>query len=333
MTEAPRAVIFGCAGHRLSAPERALLRAADPFGAILFARNLDQPDQIRALTDEWRQTLGRDIPILIDQEGGRVQRLTPPVWRSFLPPLDVALGSPDPARAFWLRGRLIADELRALGIDVNCAPVADLARPETHPVLRNRCMGVDPVQVATNARAYADGLLAGGVVPVLKHIPGHGRATLDSHHALPRVQTPRAELEATDFAAFRALADLPMGMTAHLLFEGIDPDRPATQSPVMLDLIRQGIGFDGLLMTDDISMQALAGSVAGRAQAALAAGCDLVLHCNGDLAEMQVLADTCPPMTDTACLRAARAVALRQTPPPIDAGALDAEHAGLMPKL
>jgi beta-N-acetylhexosaminidase len=262
-----------------------------------------------------------------------VQRLTPPVWRGFLPPLDVALASPDPARAFWLRGRLIAGELRALGIDVNCAPVADLARPDTHAVLRNRCMGVEPDQVARNARAYAEGLLAGGVVPVLKHIPGHGRATLDSHHALPRVQTPRAELEATDFAAFRALADLPMGMTAHLLFERIDPDRPATQSPVMLDLIRQGLGFDGLLMTDDISMQALAGSVAERAQAALAAGCDLVLHCNGDLAEMQALADTCPPMTATACLRAARALALRHTPPPIDAGVLDAEHAGLMPEL
>ncbi|MFN4057912.1 MAG: beta-N-acetylhexosaminidase [Roseinatronobacter sp.] len=333
MTEAPRAVIFGCAGHQLSMAEQALLRDADPFGAILFTRNLDQPDQIRALCNDWRQTLGRDIPILIDQEGGRVQRLTPPLWRGFLPPLDVGLASPDPARAFWLRGRLIALELRALGIDVNCAPVADLARPETHAVLRNRCMGVDPAQVAANARAYADGLLAGGVIPVLKHIPGHGRATLDSHLALPRVQTPRAALEATDFATFRALADLPMGMTAHLLFERIDPDRPATQSPVMLDLIRQGIGFDGLLMTDDISMQALAGSVAERAQAALAAGCDLVLHCNGDLAEMRVLADSCPPMTDTACMRAARALALRHMPAPIDAGALDAEHAGLMPKL
>lgn len=332
MTHPARAVIFGCAGQRLSAPEKALLRAADPFGAILFARNLDNPDQIRALTDDWRQTLGRDIPILIDQEGGRVQRLTPPRWRGFLPPLDVADHSPDPARAFWLRGRLIAQELRDLGIDVNCAPVADIASPDTHPVLYNRCMGRDVAAVTRHARAMAEGLMAGGVLPVLKHIPGHGRATLDSHLDLPNVATPRATLDQTDFAAFRALADLPMGMTAHLVFQDIDPDRPATISPTMLRVIRDDIGFQGLLMSDDISMQALSGSIPERALAALSAGCDLVLHCNGDLAEMQALADICPPMTDAACLRAARALALRCDPSPIDAAALDAEHAGLMPK-
>lgn len=331
MTQAARAVIFGCAGLRLTGQERAFFAASQPWGAILFARNLDTPAQIKALTAELRDCVGRDLPILIDQEGGRVQRLTPPVWRGFLPALDMAQCASDPSRAFWLRGRLIAAELHALGIDVNCAPVADIARPETHPVLQNRCYGTDVAQVVGNARAMADGLIAGGVLPVLKHIPGHGRGTLDSHHALPVVHTPRAELDQSDFAAFRALSDLPLGMTAHLVFTDIDPSGPATTSAQMIDVIRNDIGFDGGLMSDDISMQALAGPVTARAKAALAAGCDLVLHCNGDLAEMQALADVCPPLSGAAMSRMNAALLLRKPPVPADLAALDAEHAALMP--
>lgn len=331
MTPPPRAVIFGCAGLRLTGAEHAFFAAAQPWGAILFARNLDMPDQIRALTAELRDCTGRDIPILIDQEGGRVQRLSPPVWRAFAPALDAALHAIDPARAFWLRGRLIASELRALGIDVNCAPVADIAQPDTHPVLHNRCIGTDVASVVTHARAMADGLMAGGVLPVLKHIPGHGRGTLDSHHALPVVRASEADLHKTDFAAFRALNELPLGMTAHLVFSNIDPENPATTSARMMQVIRDDIGFQGCLMSDDISMQALSGPLPARAHAALAAGCDLVLHCNGDLAEMQALADVCPPLSGLALLRADAALAQRRAPDPADLAALDAEHAALMP--
>jgi beta-N-acetylhexosaminidase len=331
MSEAARAVIFGCAGTRLTVAERRFFAAAQPWGAILFARNLHAPDQIAALTAELRDCVGRDLPILIDQEGGRVQRLTPPRWRGFAPALDDAQRVTDPARAFWLRGRLIAAELRALGIDVNCAPLADVARADTHPVLRNRCYGTDAVQVARNARAMADGLLAGGVLPVLKHIPGHGRGTLDSHLALPVVTALRAELDVSDFAAFRALADLPLGMTAHLVFTDIDSSGPATTSARMIQVIRDDIGFQGGLMSDDISMQALKGPVRGRALAALAAGCDLVLHCNGDLEEMRALADTCAPLSGGALVRTDTALGRRAAPIPADLVALDAEYAALIP--
>jgi beta-N-acetylhexosaminidase len=330
MTHAPRAVIFGCAGLRLGAAERALFAQAQPWGAILFARNLDNADQIRALTADLRDAVGRDLPILIDQEGGRVQRLTPPLWRGFLPPLDVARTSPDPARAFWLRGRLIAAELSSLGIDVNCAPVADIARPNTHPVLHNRCMGETVATVARHARAMADGLLAGGVLPVVKHIPGHGRATRDSHHDLPVVLDAPEVLASTDFAAFAALSDLPLGMSAHLVYQQIDPAYPATTSPRMIAMIRDQIGFGGALMSDDISMQALSGPVQERARAALGAGCDLVLHCNGVLEEMRALADACPPLAGAALVRTDAALGLRGVVQEVDLAALDDEHAALM---
>ncbi len=331
MTQSPRAVIFGCAGATLSAAERAFFASAQPWGAILFGRNLKSPEQISALTADLRDSVGRDLPILIDQEGGRVQRLTPPRWRGFPPALEDAQNAQDPARAFWLRGRLIAAELRDLGIDVNCAPVADIARAETHAVLHNRCYGADVAQVVTNARAMADGLMAGGVLPVLKHIPGHGRGTLDSHLALPVVHASRAELDQTDFAAFRALSSLPLGMTAHLVFTDIDPSAPATTSPKMMQVIRDDIGFQGALMSDDISMQALSGSVTERAQAAIFAGCDLVLHCNGDLAEMRALADICPPLSGAALARTDAALAQRRAPRPADLAALDAKYAALIP--
>ncbi len=253
--------IFGCDGLTLSRDEAAFFRDADPFGFILFARNIDTPEQIRALTTALRETVGRDAIITIDQEGGRVQRLRGPIWREWPAPLDTVAQSSDPARAMGIAARLIAHELRALGIDSNCAPCADLARDVTHPFLRNRCYGGDVTTVAKVGRAVADGLLSGGVLPVIKHMPGHGRAALDTHHDLPTVDAARADLEATDFAAFRALADLPMAMTAHIVFSAYD-DLPATQSPEVIRVIREVIGFAGLLITDDLNMQALSGTVA-----------------------------------------------------------------------
>lgn len=327
---ATRAVILGCAGLRLSPRERRFLAQALPWGAILFARNIDTPDQVSALCDDWRQAVGRDIPILIDQEGGRVQRLRPPHWRDWPPALEQGAASADPARSMYLRGRLIAAELRAIGIDVNCAPLADIATDDTHPVLRNRCYGTDMATVTACARAMADGLLAGGVLPVLKHIPGHGRGLLDSHLQLPVTDAPRDVLEKTDFAAFRALADLPLGMTAHMVFSAIDAAAPATISAVMIAMIRDQIGFGGLLMSDDISMQALTGPISLRAQAALRAGCDLVLHCNGDLAEMQSLMDSCPVLSGAAALRSAAALARRCPPDDADLAALAQDYDRLL---
>ena len=333
MTAAPAgrtAAILGCAGPRLSAEEARFFREADPFGFILFARNCEGADQIRALTGALRDAVGRDAPILIDEEGGRVARLPEGVGRRWPPPLDaVRAAGARAAEMMRLRYRLIAAELRALGIDVNCAPLADVATPGTHPFLRNRCYGETPDAVATIARAGAEGLLEGGVLPVLKHIPGHGRARADSHLALPRVEAPAEALRATDFAPFAALADLPMGMTAHVVYAALDA-RPATTSPAMIRLIRGELGFAGLLMTDDISMQALSGPVGQRAAEALAAGCDVVLHCNGDLAEMEAVAQAAGGMSAESRARAVAALSQRPTaPPPVDIPALEAKLAAM----
>ncbi|RFU13106.1 glycoside hydrolase family 3 protein, partial [Rhodobacteraceae bacterium W635] len=273
--------IFGCLGATLPRDEAAVLADLAPVGFILFARNVESPEQIRRLTGDLRDAVGWAAPIFIDQEGGRVQRLRAPHWREWLPPLDfVARAGPgQAARAMYLRSFLIAREHRALGIDGNCAPSADIARAETHPFLRNRCYGETAGTVIGIARAVADGLADAGVFPVLKHIPGHGRATLDSHHALPRVRAGRKVLEAEDFAVFRALNDLAWGMSAHLVFEAVDADIPATLSPSVIRLIREEIGFDGVLMTDDLSMNALPGGIVARAARARAAGCDVILHC------------------------------------------------------
>ncbi|MBN2905450.1 MAG: glycoside hydrolase family 3 protein [Rhodobacteraceae bacterium] len=327
MTGGAGACLLGCAGPVLSEAERRFFADARPLGFILFARNIQTPDQLRALTGALRATVGFDAPILIDQEGGRVQRLGPPHWRQWDPALDriTALGPEHAPRYMYLRARLIAADLAALGIDTNCAPLADLARPETHPILKNRCYGFTPEAVIAAARATAQGLLEGGVLPVLKHIPGHGRATVDSHLGLPRVTAPRAVLEAEDFAPFRALADLPMAMTAHIVFDAIDAQAPITTSPAGIALIRQDLGFDGLLMSDDISMQALTGSIGARCVASLAAGCDVVLHCNGDLSEMEEVASHSGALSVEAAARAARALALRQPPAPSDGAALTAE--------
>jgi beta-N-acetylhexosaminidase len=324
------AAVFGCAGPVLSPEERAFFREADPFGFILFARNVETPDQIRRLTADLRAAVGREAPVTIDQEGGRVQRLRAPHWREWQPPLDlVRAAGPQAARALGLQARIIAAELRALGIDSNCAPVADVARPETHAFLRNRCYGSDPAQVARIARAVAEGYLAGGVLPVVKHMPGHGRSAADTHLDLPTVTASRAELAAIDFAPFRALADLPMAMTAHIVFAAYDR-RPATQSPEMIRVIRDEIGFRGLLLTDDLNMEALSGTLASRTSASMAAGCDIALHCKGDLAQMVEVAGACGSMGPAALARAEAALAARRAPDAVDIAALEAEFSGLV---
>jgi beta-N-acetylhexosaminidase len=323
------AYIFGCEGTRLTASEKTFFAAAQPWGFILFARNVSDPAQLSALTSELRDAVGRDAPVMVDQEGGRVQRLRAPHWREFLPALDQMSQARDPMRAQWLRGRLIADDLHRVGIDANCIPGLDLVRDETHPFLKNRCLGGDPALVATAGRALADGSIAGGVQPVMKHMPGHGRSALDTHYDLPTVTTDAATLMAHDFAPFVALADLPMAMTAHLIFTAYDPDHPATQSAEMVRVMRDEIGFGGLLMTDDISMNALGGDVATRARASVGAGCDLVLHCNGEMGQMRTVADL-GPMTPAAQARADAALALRCPPDDTDIAAAAAELDALL---
>ena len=322
------AAIFGCDGTALTTGEAAFFRDADPLGFILFARNVESPDQLRRLTSSLREAVGRDAPILVDQEGGRVQRLRAPHWHEHLPALDLAMQASDPVRAMEIRFTLIAAELRASGIDTNCAPVADVASALTHPFLRNRCYGDDAETVSRLAMAAAKAHLAQGVLPVVKHMPGHGRATADSHRDLPTVSADRAALE-QDFAPFRALAHLTMAMTAHIVFSAID-HRPATCSPVMIDLIRNDIGFDGLLMTDDIEMEALAGSVRDRTLAAIAAGCDVVLHCNGPMAARLQVADAAGRLTAEGDRRAQAALDWRVEPQAIDTGALLAELSDLL---
>ncbi|MFC2967500.1 beta-N-acetylhexosaminidase [Acidimangrovimonas pyrenivorans] len=327
----PGATILGCAGPALTAGERAFFRAADPWGFILFARNVESPAQLRRLTADLREAVGREAPVLVDQEGGRVQRLRAPHWREWLPPLDqVARTGSNAARAMGLRYRLIAHELRAAGLDANCAPCADIATADTHPFLRNRCYGSDLASVVWVARAVADALLAGGVLPVVKHLPGHGRATTDSHLSLPTVTADADTLRQSDFATFRALNDLPMAMTAHIVYTAFDPDRPATQSPTLLRLIRDEIGFGGLLVTDDLSMQALAGSIGDRAGAAIAAGCDIALHCNGEIPEMEAVVAAAGHLSAAGARRAAAALAARHLPAPIDIAAAEAELESLL---
>lgn len=324
------ATIFGCSGTALTAAERAFFRQADPFGFILFARNVETPDQLRGLTAALRDAVGRDAPILVDQEGGRVQRLRAPHWREWLPPLDqVQAAGPLAGQVMALRSRLMATELRAVGIDANCAPCADLALPETHPFLKNRCYGSDPVHVAQIARAVADGFLAGGVLPVIKHLPGHGRSTADTHYDLPTVTVSADTLRGTDFAPFAALNDLPMAMTAHIVFAAHDAQNPATQSPEMIRVIREEIGFSGLLMTDDLNMQALSGTLTERTARSMAAGCDIALHCKGDMAEMQAVAAAAGRMSAESAERAAAALLCRRDPDPADLSALQAEFAAL----
>jgi len=328
------AAIFGCDGPVLGAAEAAFFRDYDPFGFILFARNVETPDQLRRLTGDLRAAVGRDAPVLVDQEGGRVQRLRAPHWREWLPPLDLVQAAGDRAvQAMALRYRILAAELRSVGIDANCAPCADVIGPMTHPFLRNRCYGDDPAQVTRIARAVAEAHLAMGVLPIVKHMPGHGRSAVDTHHDLPTVTVDRAALTTTDFAPFRALADLPIAMTAHLVFTAYDPVNPATHSPAMIRAIRDEIGFHGLLVTDDLNMQALSGTLAERASRSIAAGCDIALHCKGDLAERQAVAVAAGNMGELTQARAKAALARRSTPQAVDIPELEAELAALLPEL
>jgi beta-N-acetylhexosaminidase len=320
------AAIFGCAGPRLTAEERRFFRRANPWGFILFGRNVTGPDQVRGLVEALRETVGRaDAPVLIDQEGGRVQRLGPPHWGRYPPGRaygDLAGADPRPRREIaWLGARLIAHDLAALGVNVDCAPVLDVPDPAGHEVIGDRSYGATPDDVAQLGRATAEGLIAGGVLPVLKHIPGHGRAAADSHEALPVVEAALGDLERRDLAPFRALNDMPMAMTAHVIYSAVDPERPATTSPdVIGQVVRGVIGFDGLIMTDDLSMKALSGDFAARARMSRAAGCDVALHCNGDMAEMQAVAEGAGPLKGRSTERAAAALARIATPAePFDA--------------
>lgn len=323
------ATVLGCAGPVLDADEAAFFRAADPWGFILFARNIETPAQVARLTADLRAAVGRDAPIFTDQEGGRVQRLRAPHWREWAPPLDtVRAAGPQAVRAMYLRFRLIAAELRAIGIDGNCAPTADIATDATHPFLQNRCYGNDLKTVVDVSREVARGLLEGGVLPVIKHMPGHGRATLDTHLTLPHVDLPAKTLHETDFAAFRALSDLPIAMTAHIVFSVYD-DRPATCSPAVLQMIRSEIGFGGLIMTDDLSMEALSGTLADRAAAARQAGCDLVLYCKGLRAEAEAVVAAAGPLDVAGAARAEAALACRRAPAPVDIAAVEAELSAL----
>jgi beta-N-acetylhexosaminidase len=322
---AVRACIVGCAELRLTREERNFMTRVQPFGLILFKRNIEDRGQVIDLTRSFREIVGRiDAPILIDQEGGRVQRLGPPNWPSFPAAAHFgALYARDQAqglRATRLGARLIAAELAELAINVDCMPVADLRFPETHQVIGDRAYASEPEAVRRLARAAAEGLLEGGVLPVVKHVPGHGRARADSHKTLPVVDAPVAELDRTDFEAFRRLNDLPMAMTAHVIYSAIDAKLPATISPkVVAEVIRGRIGFDGLLMSDDLSMQALSGGLGARARAAIAAGCDIALHCNGRLGEMEQVAEASPPLAGAAERRAHAALArLKPAPRSVD---------------
>src|SRR5215467_12673943 len=332
---AVRAFITGLAGTTLTDGERAFLREREPWGFILFSRNIDTPAQLSRLITSLRDAVSRDTPVFVDQEGGRVQRLAPPHWPAYPPGAAYGRLYDDDAaqgrRAAYLGARLIAADLAAVGIDVDCLPVADVPVSGADSVIGDRAYGESAEKVAVLARAVADGLLAGGVLPVLKHIPGHGRATADSHHALPVVETDHETLMKSDFVAFRPLSDLPLGMTAHVVYTAIDPIAPATTSVTLVrDVIRGWLGFAGLLMSDDISMGALSGSIEARTRSAIAAGCDLVLHCSGEIAEMQAVASAVPVLTGKAAGRADAALGRRGRAVKEDLAALRAEWAALV---
>ena len=319
------ACILGCAGTALTAEERAFFGDVRPWGFILFRRNIESPDQVRALTDSMREVAGREnVPILIDQEGGRVARLQPPHWRKY--PSGRAYGTlagNDPLvrrELTRLGARLIAHDLRQLGINVDCVPVLDVPEPGAHDIIDDRAYAETAQEVAFLGRAAAEGLIAGGVLPVIKHIPGHGRSTADSHKALPVVDASYEELDRRDFEPFRVLSDMPLGMTAHVVYTALDKRRPGTLSrKVIGQVIRKAIGFDGLLMTDDLSMHALSGDFRSRARDALKAGCDMVLHCNGRMEEMKGVAEGTGALTGVARRRADAALArLARNPEPLD---------------
>jgi len=308
------AFITGCSGLEFTSGETSFLREFDPWGLILFQRNCQNPEQIRALVAAFRSLNGRnDAPVLIDQEGGRVQRLKPPTWRQY-PPAQVfaqiyQTNQKEALDAAYLMTRLIADDLYNLGITVDCLPVLDVPQANADDIIGNRAYGCDPQIIPKLARTAAKGLLDGGVLPVIKHIPGHGRATVDSHLELPVVKTDAKTLHEVDFVPFKELSDLPLAMTAHVVYEAFDAKQPATLSKTLIkDVIRRTMGFDGLLMSDDLSMKALRGSFAERTRNAFSAGCDMALHCNGDLEEMRLVAANTPELKEKALMRAQAAL-------------------------
>jgi beta-N-acetylhexosaminidase len=317
------AFISGCAGHKLTTDEQAFFRDTQPWGLILFKRNVEAPDQVRALTEHFREVVGRrNAPVLIDQEGGRVQRMAPPHWRKY--PAARRYGDryeADPlgtVRAARLAARLIADDLAAVGITIDCVPVLDLPAEGSHEVIGDRAYATSAEKVIVLARQAMMGLMSGGVLPVIKHIPGHGRASVDSHHTLPVVSAGKKQLEAADFLPFAAFADAPLAMTGHVVYEAIDPGNPATLSRKVVRIIRKEIGFEGLLMTDDLSMKALAGDLSERVARASEAGCDVMLHCNGDLAEMKAVAAASGELKGQALRRAKSALKLVRKPTKFD---------------
>ena len=324
----PLAAVLSCVGTKLTPGEIDLFRQNNPLGLILFERNCVSPDQVRALTASFRDVVGReDAPVLIDQEGGRVTRLKPPHWRH--PPAAQAFvqiaqrqGQEAAAAAIVSNHRLIGAELRACGLTVDCTPVLDVPIEDADPIIGNRALGSDVGVIEALGRAACTGLLEAGVLPVIKHLPGHGRALVDSHVQLPRVTASRSALEKSDFEPFRRLAGQPLGMTAHVIYDAIDAVQPATlSSKVISEIIRGYIGFDGLLMSDDLSMKALSGELSERTEATLSAGCDLVLHCNGDAAEMSDVVAAAAPLTDDAMRRWRNAAVCIRDAVPIDCSA------------
>lgn len=322
--------IYGCAGLELTADERAFFRDAQPWGFILFARNVNDRSQVAALVGALRETVGdAKAPVLIDQEGGRVARLKPPNWKARPPAArfgELHEKAPEEAReAVYLNARLIAFDLAELGINVDCVPVLDVPITGADKVIGDRAFSMDPSVVIDLGREMIEGMIEGGVLPVMKHIPGHGRATADSHFDLPHVSTDMEELSATDFVTFRSLNSCPMGMTAHVVYDAIDPQRPATTSPkVIRDIIRGEIGFEGVLLSDDLSMNALDGTLAHRAKLSLFAGCDIVIHCNGKMDEMKEVAGEAKPLEGQPLERVVKALAHLEAIEPFDAPAAEA---------
>jgi len=318
------AFIAGCEGTSLSASEVKFIERTNPWGLILFGRNVETPQQITSLTSHFRKITTRpDAPVLIDQEGGRVQRLGPPVWRKYPSANRYSqLYDNDPLLALKqirLITRLMAQDLHDIGINVDCLPVLDVPQPGAHQIIGDRAYGVTPERVSVLARAAVTGLMQGGVLGVIKHIPGHGRAMSDSHLSLPQVDTSYDELLHSDFLPFAALSDMPMAMTAHVVYSAIDPDNPATMSKTVInDIIRQGIAYNGLVMTDDLSMKALSGDFADRAARAIAAGCDITLHCNGNMREVEAVAEGSGALSGESLVRAKAALDCCLEPQPFD---------------
>lgn len=312
----PLAVIFGCSGAALSDKERSFFADADPLGFILFQRNCNNPEQVQALVDSLRDAVKRpNAPVLIDQEGGRVQRLKPPYWRSVPPASSFAdLYDIDRERALEavrLNSYLIARELCDLGININCAPVLDLPQPGADLIIGDRAYGNNTSKISALALAACEGLLVGGVLPVIKHIPGHGRANVDSHKALPFVEENIEVMAKSDFVPFKDMNFMPWAMTAHVLYKELDEDKPATTSIKVIKMIRSDIGFEGVLLSDDLSMQALDGSLKSRTASALAAGCDVALHCNGEMLEMIQVASGADLLSNQAIKRIKRSENIR----------------------